>query len=86
MDRANKIALTMQLFGYCDLCINNDIDVSYTHSLGVQLKRDGTYSVIETVKVNQRYGVPPEDLWDNLVYLNTLTKGERFAEWAKNLW
>ena len=80
MDRANKIALSMQLFGYWDLCINNDIDSNYIHSLGVQLKKDGTYSVIETDKVNLKYGIQTSELWDTLVYLNTLTKGDRSIE------
>ena len=80
MDRANKIALSMQLFGYCDLCFYNDIHTNYVKSLGVQLKKDGTYSVIETDKVNLKYKFNPEYLWDSLLDLNTLTKGDRSIE------
>ena len=80
MDRANKIALSMQLFGYWDLCINNDIDASYFNSMGIQLKKDGTYSVIETDKVYQKYGIIPDELFDGLCKLNTLVKGERSCE------
>ena len=80
MDRANKIALSMQLFGYWRLCSYNDIRIHYDKSLGVQLKKDGTYSVIETEKVCMKYGFSPDDLWDNLTDLNILTKGERFVE------
>ena len=78
MDRANKIALSMQLFGYVELCDRNGIDASYYNSIGVQLKKDGTYSVIETEKVNQKYGVDPVELFSILEKINILTKGERF--------
>ena len=81
MDRANKIALCMQLLGYCDLCWQNDMDdISYYHSLGVQLKKDGTYSVIETDNVCQKYGFDPVELWDQLEKMHTLVKGERSVE------
>lgn len=80
MDRANKIALAMQLFGYWYLCSHNDIRINYEKSLGVQLKKDGTYSVIETEKVCMKYGFSPDELWDSLYDLNILSRGERFVE------
>ncbi len=80
MDRANKVALAMQLFGYWDLLGRNSIEASYYHSFGVQLKKDGNYSIIEADKVVQKYGIDPVELFSSLEKINTLTKGERTAE------
>ena len=80
MDRANKIALAMQLYGYVDLLYKNGITASFINSMGVQLKKDGTYSVINADKVCQKYGADPVELWMTLEKLNTLTKGERYVE------
>ena len=80
MDRANKIALCAQLMGYTFLCWDNDIDITYCNSMGVQLKKDGTYTVINTNAVEARYQFNASELWDQLVYLNRLTKGEKKIE------
>ena len=80
MDRANKIALCAQLMGYTILCLDNDIDISYVGSMGVQLKKDGTYSVISTNDVEARYQFNALELLDQLVFLNRLTKGEKKIE------
>ena len=80
MDRANKIAMCAQLMGYAFLCWDNDIDISYCNSMGVQLKKDGTYTVINTNVVEARYQFEASELWDQLVYLNKLTKGGKMIE------
>ena len=86
MDRANKIALAMQLFGYTELCHFNGImedsgaDVSYWSSMGIQLKKDGTYSVHLVDDIVQKYGVDPVETFSWLQKMNTLTKGERSCE------
>ena len=80
MDRANKIALVTQLYGYSVLCGDNDIPVDYSSCIGVQLKKDGTYSVISPNKVSQKYQFNPAELWCQLRFLNALLKGEKNAE------
>lgn len=80
MDRANKIALTMQLFGYTELLHRNSIEASFENSIGVQLKKDGKYSIINSDQVCRKYGFDPVELWLTLEKLNTLTKGERYVE------
>ena len=80
MDRANKIALVTQLYGYSQLCAENDVQVDYDNSIGVQLKNDGKYSVIRTGAVSQKYQFNPAELWCQLRFLNTLLKGEKNAE------
>lgn len=80
MDRANKIALCAQLMGYTFLCWDNDIDISYAGSIGVQLRKDGTYAVINTDAVESKYQFNASELWDQLVFLNKLTKGEKKIE------
>ena len=86
MDRANKVALAIQLFGYNELCHSNGImedngsDVSYWNSLGVQLKKDGTYTVHLVDNIVQKYGIDVVSTFSWLEKINTLTKGERFVE------
>ena len=53
-DRLAKIALACQLSGYDRLCVENDIpDIECLY--GVQLKKDGTYTVHDTDKIQEKY-------------------------------
>jgi len=53
-DRLAKIALACQLSGYDRLCVENDIpDIDYLY--GVQLKKDGTYTVHDAAKIESKY-------------------------------
>lgn len=80
MDRASKIALCTQLYGYILLCKENDIPVDYFKSFGVQLKKDGTYTVHEMSKITQKYQFNPSELFSQLKYLNFLLKGGKSIE------
>lgn len=80
MDRANKISLCAQIMGYVFLSWDNDFDCSYSHSMGVQLKKDGTYSVIKTTAVESKYQFNASELWDQLEHINKLTKGAKSVE------
>ena len=80
MDRVHKIALACQIAGYWDLCQLNDIDVKYWNSMGVQLKKDGTYTVHETMKIRDKYQFDPVEWFHKMQNLNSLVKGERFIE------
>ena len=75
MDRASKIALVTQLHGYSVLCRENDIPVDFFSAVGVQLKKDGTYTVHEIEKISQKYQFNPSELFNQLKYLNFLLKG-----------
>ena len=75
MDRASKIALVTQLHGYSVLCRENDIPVVFSSAVGVQLKKDGTYTVHEIEKISQKYQFNPSELFNQLKYLNFLLKG-----------
>ena len=80
MDRANKISLASQLYGYYELLDKNGIMANYAKSMGVQLKKDGNYSIISSEQTYLKYGYDPVELWDTLQKLNTLVKGERYVE------
>ena len=80
MDRANKIALCTQILGYVFLCWENNLNVSFCNSIGVQLKKDGTYSVINADDVETKYQFNSSELWDHLMFINKLTKGDRSIE------
>ena len=86
MDRANKVALVTQLWGYNELCHMNGImedsgyDVSYWNSMGVQLKKDGTYTVHLVDNIVHKYGIDQVELFSWLQKMNALTKGERSIE------
>lgn len=80
MDRASKISLCAQLFGYCYLCMENDIAVDISNSIGVQLKKDGTYTVHEMSKIAQKYQFNPSELFSQLKYLNFLLTGGKKIE------
>lgn len=75
MDKASKIALCAQLYGYSVLCHENDIPVNASCSLGVQLKKDGTYTVHEMSKIALKYQFNPDELFDQLMYWNSLLRG-----------
>lgn len=77
MDKASKIALCSQLYGYSILCEENDIPVDFASSMGVQLKKDGTYSVYTAGETGQKYGFNPAELFSQMKFLNNLIKGER---------
>ena len=78
MDRASKIALCAQLAGYSFLYeMNSGVPLDSNECMGVQLKKDGSYCVIRADKVEEKYGFLSFDLFDQMLKLNQLLKGER---------
>ena len=78
MDRASKIALCAQLAGYAFLYyMNSNLLIDSDDCMGVQLKKDGTYAVINAKKVEEKYDFESYELFDNMLKLNQLLKGER---------
>ena len=78
MDRASKLALACQLYGYSLLA--RDIFFPDTYSafrlIGVQLKKDGTYTVHEVNDITSRYKVKLPALFNSLVTINKALKGD----------
>ena len=78
MDRASKIALCAQLAGYSFLYeMNSGVPLYSGEWMGVQLKKDGTYTVIRADKVEEKYGFLSYELFSNMLKLNHLLKGDR---------
>ena len=78
MDRASKISLCAQLAGYAFLYyLNSDLLIESEDCMGVQLKKDGTYAVINAKKVEEKYGFESYELFDQLLNMNKLLKGDR---------
>lgn len=75
LDRASKIALAAQLAGYDRLGAAEGIP-RMEFSLGVQLKRDGTYTIHDSNKTMQKYGFDADELFTTLLKFNFLCKGE----------
>lgn len=80
MDRVHKVALACQIAGYWDLCQLNDIDAKYWNSFGVQLKKDGSYAVYDTMTIREKYEFDPVEWFHTLQNLNILTRGYRSVE------
>lgn len=80
MDRVHKVALACQLAGYWDLCQLNGLDAKYWNSMGVQIKKDGTYAVHETMKIRDKYQFDPVEWFHTMQNLNSLTRGYRSVE------
>ena len=77
IDRAAKIALCAQICGYDKLAFENHICCASVASFGVQLKKDGNYSIIKLADVEEKYGFNSHVLFDELLNLNKLVKGEK---------
>lgn len=77
MDRASKLALACQLYGYAELAKLSSPDrYSDFRLLGVQLKKDGTYTVHDADKITARYGVDLPALFQSLITINNALKGD----------
>lgn len=73
-DRLAKIALACQLYGYGCLCIGNlmpHIDFLY----GVQLKKDGTYTVHDADKIQEKYKFDAAQAFSNALQIKKLIGG-----------
>ena len=78
MDRASKIALCAQIAGYVNLTENNtDLKIETKDCFGVQLKRDGTYTVIRVKDVETKYNFRSFCLFAELLGLKKLVKGDK---------
>ena len=73
-DRLAKIALACQLSGYDRLCVENlmpHIDFLY----GVQLKKDGTYTVHDADKIQEKYKFDAAQTFSNALQIKKLIGG-----------
>lgn len=61
MDRASKIALAVQLCGYWEALSDAWVD-----RIGVQLHKNGRYTVIRCDKIEDMYGFSAVDTWKSL--------------------
>ena len=75
MDRASKTALACQITAYEILSYKNGIDVYPDGGFGVQLKKDGTYTVYDTWRTEARYMFNSAALFGQLVEINRILKG-----------
>lgn len=75
LDRASKISLCAQLAGYSALAEENGLDRKIP-GMGVQLRKDGTYLPIPDMEIMEKYKFDSDRLFDELLALNFLTKGD----------
>lgn len=75
MDRASKISLCCQLAGYEMLARINGIYVEFRSGIGVQLKKDGKYTVQECAKIEQKYNFNSVDLFNSMLKIAKVLKG-----------
>lgn len=78
MDRVSKLSLACQLQGYYRLAEANGIDINlrdFQNSMGVQLKKDGTYSTFSVKDIEAKYKVDTAELFDTLLEITKLVKG-----------
>lgn len=78
LDRASKVALTAQLAGYRRLAQENGLRMDGA-DFGVQLRKDGSYTVHSSQKIAERYRFDPAELFGSLLELNRIVKGEKYV-------
>lgn len=81
MDKTSKLALLAQLYGYHVLLFNDDITTNISKAMGVQLKRDGTYTVHVVKNIEKKYGVRGSDLFMSCVTIYEAKNGR--ISWSK---
>lgn len=74
LDRAAKVSLVCQMRGYKKLCRQNGINVEGA-GLGVQVKKDGTYTLHWGEKIQKKYSFFGGVLFDDLRKIYRITKG-----------
>lgn len=75
LDRASKISLCCQTFGYTVIAVEEGMRMD-GEPLGVQLKKDGTYTVHDTGKIQDKYNFKASELFAALLQINKALKGE----------
>jgi len=76
MDRAAKVAVCAQIYGYDYLAVVNDIkDTKPFEGMAVQLKKDGTYTVHKVKDIVTKYNFNPAELWQQLKEIHFIAKG-----------
>lgn len=78
LDRPAKVALCCQLAAYRKLAAENGLTVD-GDSLGVQLRKDGSYTVHSLKKISARYQFLPSLLFEDLLDLHRAVKGEHYV-------
>ena len=73
-DRMAKIALACQLAGYERLCMDEIISAPYS-KYGVQLKKDGTYTVHDADKIQEKYKFDAAQAFSNALQIKKLIGG-----------
>lgn len=80
MDRAAKIKLACQLAGYTD-AFEERYGIKVSGGLGVQLKKDGKYTVHEQRKIESKYGFMSRPMFYDLLTITNIIGG---YTWQKN--
>lgn len=75
MDRVSKISLACQLAAYAYLAMYSGINVIYDAGIGVQLRKDGTYTVHRQKKIEEKYGFSSVMLFRHMREIINLQKG-----------
>lgn len=73
-DRPAKVALACQLAGYERLCMDEIISATYS-KYGVQLKKDGTYTVHDADKIQEKYKFDAAQTFSNALQIKKLIGG-----------
>ena len=81
MDRAAKVAVCAQIYGYQYLALCNGIQpIRANEGLAVQLKKDGTYSVYKVKDLEAKYAFNAAELWQSLKNIQRIAKGGKIIE------
>lgn len=78
LDRPAKVSLACQMAGYERAAAEEGLHVD-GDSLGVQLKKDGTYTVHSMKKIEKRYGFSAAELFLALLAMHRAVKGDANA-------
>ena len=74
-DRPARVALCCQLRGYTEIAWSSGISITGA-GLGVQLKKDGSYTLHWQEKIEARYGFKAAPLLESLFEIHAALKGE----------
>lgn len=78
LDRPAKIALCCQTAAYSVMAAEEGLHCT-GDSLGVQIKKDGTYTIHSVSKIEDRYGFEALPLFYDLLRIHKVTKGEKYV-------
>lgn len=81
MDRASKVSVSAQIYGYQYLALCNDIQpIRANEGMAVQLKKDGTYAVYKVKDLERKYEFNASEVWLALKDIQRIAKGGKTIE------